>query len=214
MWMKHGVARSFLVRRCGSSAGGRPASRLSQSPDASTPSSSTLATPSRATGNNPSAGASPFSTSAPSTWQHPGFVVSKAQLNFVKSQISSNAQPWSDAYTKMLKDSDKYGLYVSAQRSSKAIAIVECGPTTNPDIGCSDERGDALAAWSNALAGYVTGNQKFTLNAIEYMNKWSTVVKCKFPIISLHKAVISNQKCSSHQWQCGSTNCMVWCVMG
>lgn len=127
-------------------------------------------------------GGSPFSTSAPSSWQHPGFVISKPQLDFVKSQLSGKAQPWTDAYNKMLGDKDKYGAYVSATRSSKARATVECGPVTNPDIGCTDERGDALAAWSNALAGYLTGNEEYTKNAILYMNKWSTVVKCTFSV--------------------------------
>src|ERR1700710_1248940 len=94
---------------------------------------------------------SPSSNYAPSTWTHPGYVVSKAQLDFAKAQVASKAQPWSNAYDQMLKDSDKYGKYATATRSSKATATVKCGPTTNPDIGCTDERGDALAAWSNAL---------------------------------------------------------------
>ena len=58
---------------------------------------------------------------------------------------------------------------------------MKCGPTTNPDIGCTDERGDALAAWANALAGYATGEEKYTKSAVELMNKWSGVVKCMFP---------------------------------
>jgi len=144
-----------------------------------TPSNPSTPTTSVSETASPSGGL-PFSTSAPLTWQHPGFVVSKPQLDFVKSQLSSKSQPWTDAYNKMLGDEDKYGTYVSATRSSKARATVECGPVTNPDIGCTDERGDALAAWSNALAGYLTGNEEYTKNAIGYMNKWSKVVKSKF----------------------------------
>ncbi|KAH8592178.1 secreted protein [Bisporella sp. PMI_857] len=114
---------------------------------------------------------------APATWQHPGFVVSKPQLDFVKSQISAKAEPWSGALKQMLADSDAYGKYATATRSSKATATVKCGPTTNPDIGCTDERGDALAAWANALAGYVSGDETYTKNSIQLMNKWSYVVK-------------------------------------
>jgi len=121
---------------------------------------------------------SPSGSFAPSTWQHPGFVVSKSQLDFVKTQLSSKAQPWTAAYEKLLTDKDKYGVYTSADRTSKAVAAVKCGPVTNPDIGCTDERGDALAAWANALAGYVSGDEKYTKNAITIMNKWSHIVKC------------------------------------
>jgi hypothetical protein len=126
---------------------------------------------------------SPSTTFAPTKWQHPGFVVSKSQLDFVKTQISAKAQPWTAAYDKMLTDKDKYGLYASSQRSSKALAVVQCGPVTNPDIGCTDERGDALAAWANALAGYYSGNETFTKNAITLMNKWSHVLKCLLPAL-------------------------------
>lgn len=114
---------------------------------------------------------------APSTWVHPGYVVDKAQLDFSKKQVGSKSQPWSNAYDKMLTDSDKYGKYATATRNSKATATVKCGPTTKPDIGCTDERGDALAAWANALAGYISGDSTFTKNAVELMNKWSHTIK-------------------------------------
>jgi len=120
-------------------------------------------------------------TSGSSGWQHPGFVVSKSQLDFVKTQVVAKAEPWSSALSKMLQDEDKYGKYVSTTRSSKAQATVKCGPTTNPDIGCTDERGDALAAWANALAGYVSGDENHTKNAISLMNKWSSMIKGKLP---------------------------------
>jgi len=120
---------------------------------------------------------------APSTWVHPGVVVSKAQLDYAKSQFDAKAEPQTTAYNKMLEDKDKYGLYAapSATRTSNATATVKCGPTTNPDIGCTDERGDALAAWANALAGYVGGDEQHTKNAIDIMNKWSHVITGERP---------------------------------
>ncbi|KUJ16084.1 uncharacterized protein LY89DRAFT_648220 [Mollisia scopiformis] len=114
---------------------------------------------------------------APAKWQHPGYVVDKAQLNIVKGQVANKAQPWSNAYIQMLKDGDKYGKYVSGTRTSEAASTVSCGPTTNPDIKCTDERGDALAAWANALAWYVSGDTAYAKNAIGLMNKWSYKIK-------------------------------------
>ncbi|KAF8854757.1 chondroitin AC/alginate lyase [Acephala macrosclerotiorum] len=114
---------------------------------------------------------------APTQWQHPGYVVDKAQLDFVKGQVANNSQPWADAYNHMLKDKDAYGKYVSGTRTSETTATVSCGPTTKPDIKCTDERGDALAAWGNALAWYVSGDTAYAKNAIGLMNKWSYVIE-------------------------------------
>lgn len=114
---------------------------------------------------------------APAQWVHPGYIVDKNQLDFVKSQVANNAQPWTNAYNQMLKDSDKYGKYVSGTRTSETVSTVSCGPTTNPDIKCTDERGDALAAWANALAWYVSGDNTYAKNAIGLMNKWSYTIK-------------------------------------
>jgi hypothetical protein len=117
------------------------------------------------------------SSFAPSKWQHPGYVASQSQLDFIKNKVATKAQPWTDAYNQMLKDSDKYGKYVSGTRTSKAAPTVSCGPKTNPDIKCTDERGDALAAWANALAWYVSGDSTYAKNAVGLMNKWSYTIK-------------------------------------
>ncbi|KAK0109359.1 hypothetical protein ONS96_003176 [Cadophora gregata f. sp. sojae] len=117
------------------------------------------------------------SSFAPAQWVHPGYVVDKDQLDFVKGQVAGKAQPWTNAYNQMLKDSDKYGKYVSGTRTSETVSSVSCGPTTNPDIGCTEERGDALAAWANALAWYVSGDNNYAKNAIKLMNKWSYAIK-------------------------------------
>jgi hypothetical protein len=119
------------------------------------------------------------SSSAPSKWQHPGYVISQSQLHFIKSKVASKEQPWTDAYNQMMQDGDKYGKYVSGTRTSKAAPTVSCGPVTNPDIKCTDERGDALAAWANALAWYISGDPAYANNAIGLMNKWSYTIKGK-----------------------------------
>lgn len=114
---------------------------------------------------------------------HPGYVISTSQLDFVKAKVAANAEPWTSAYNRMLQDSDKYGKYASGTRTSTPTATVSCGPTTTPDIKCTDERGDALAAWANALAWYISGNTAYAKNAIGLMNKWSYVIKGRpFPL--------------------------------
>ena len=43
---------------------------------------------------------------APSSWVHPGILVDAAQLNFVKSKVAANADPWASAYSDMVGSSE------------------------------------------------------------------------------------------------------------
>lgn len=109
---------------------------------------------------------------APSTFTHPGVFVSKAQLDFVKSKVAANAEPWKTAYSAMLSDP-----LASRTRNPSSRATVECGPTSRPNNGCSEEREDALAAYANALAWYISGTASYAQKAISYMNAWSRTIK-------------------------------------
>ena len=119
----------------------------------------------------------PLIPSLAAAWVHPGYVVSGAQLDFVKAQVAAGASPWTDAFNAMLGDSDQYGGYASGTRTSEATATVSCGPTSTPDIGCTDERGDALAAYAHALAWWISGTESYATYAIALMNKWSYVLE-------------------------------------
>ena len=89
----------------------------------------------------------------PITFQHPGVLISRAQLDFVKGKVAAGAQPWLAAYNQMMASS-----YASLARTPKPRATVECDSYSNPNNGCTDEREDAIAAYTDALAWYVTGN--------------------------------------------------------
>lgn len=43
--------------------------------------------------------------------------------------------------------------------------------------GCTDERQDAIAAYTMSLAWYVTQDSKYAKKAIAYMNAWSGTIK-------------------------------------
>jgi hypothetical protein len=57
------------------------------------------------------------------------------------------------------------------------LVTKQCGPTSTPDIGCSDERQDAIAAYTMALAWYMTRTQSYADKAISIMNAWAKTVK-------------------------------------
>jgi len=66
---------------------------------------------------------------------------------------------------------------MSQSRAPKPRAVVECGPSSKPNYGCTDERQDALAAYSNALAWYVTRDARYANKAIQLMDAWSAVLR-------------------------------------
>ncbi|MFJ8910205.1 alginate lyase family protein [Amycolatopsis sp. NPDC102389] len=109
---------------------------------------------------------------APATFTHPGVLVSRPQLDFVRAKVQAGEQPWKQAYDAMMSSS-----YASLSRSPKPRAIVECGSYSNPNIGCTDERQDAIAAYSLSLAWYITRDAKYATKAIEIMDAWSAVLK-------------------------------------
>jgi hypothetical protein len=76
--------------------------------------------------------AEPLVGRAPAYFQHPGVLVSKAQLDFIAGKVRSGAEPWASAYTDMLNHP-----LASLSRQPKPTATVECGPTSTPNIGCT-----------------------------------------------------------------------------
>ncbi|WP_410656939.1 alginate lyase family protein [Amycolatopsis sp. lyj-112] len=109
---------------------------------------------------------------APATFTHPGVLVSRPQLDLVRAKVQAGAQPWKQAYDAMMSSS-----YASLSRTPKPRAVVECGSYSNPNIGCTDERQDAIAAYTLSLAWYITRDAKYATKAIAIMDAWSAVLK-------------------------------------
>lgn len=66
--------------------------------------------------------------------------------------------------------------YASLSRSPKPRATVECGPSSNPNNGCTDEREDAIAAYTDALAWYINRDDRYAQKAIQLMDAWSATI--------------------------------------
>ncbi|MET0418420.1 MAG: hypothetical protein ABW022_20605 [Actinoplanes sp.] len=64
---------------------------------------------------------------APITFTHPGVLVSRPQLDFVKGKVNAGAQPWLGAYQQMMASR-----YASLSRTPKPRATVECGSHAPP----------------------------------------------------------------------------------
>ncbi|QFZ23063.1 alginate lyase family protein [Saccharothrix syringae] len=111
-------------------------------------------------------------TAAPATFAHPGVLVGKSQLDFVRDKVNTNQQPWRAAYDQMLAHP-----FASLTRTPKPRAVVECGSYSNPNYGCTDEREDALAAYTLSLAWYITRDDRYATKAIEIMDAWSATIR-------------------------------------
>ncbi|MFF7333685.1 alginate lyase family protein [Streptomyces sp. NPDC090306] len=109
---------------------------------------------------------------APTTFVHPGVTVSRAQLDFARTEVQAGAQPWKGAFDQMTASA-----YASLSRTAKPRATVECGSYSNPNNGCTDEREDAIAAYTDALAWYITRDARYAQKSIELMDAWSAVLR-------------------------------------
>lgn len=108
----------------------------------------------------------------PTTFKHPGLLDTKAHLDYVKQQVIKKAEPWLAAFN-AAKDSP----YASLSRMPKPRAIVACGSGSNPNLGCSDERSDAAAAYTDAIIWYISGDARYASKAVQIMNAWSATLK-------------------------------------
>ncbi|GAA4847180.1 alginate lyase family protein [Kitasatospora terrestris] len=115
--------------------------------------------------------AAPAAEAAPTVFSHPGVLVSRAQLDFVRGKVQAGAQPWKAAYDQMHASK-----YASLTRTAKPRAVVECGSYSNPNYGCTDEREDALAAYTLALEWYITRDTRYAAKAAEIMDAWSGTI--------------------------------------
>ena len=109
---------------------------------------------------------------APSHFTHPGVLLDTAQLNLIKSKVAQGAQPWSNAYSAMLADP-----LASLSRNPSPTTVVQCGPTSTPNIGCTSERQDALAAYAMSLAWYISDGTQYAQKAISYINAWAQTIQ-------------------------------------
>ncbi|MEU3986694.1 alginate lyase family protein [Streptomyces sp. NPDC026672] len=117
-------------------------------------------------------GGAPAVAASPAVFVHPGVNLNSAQLAFVRSKVQAGAQPWKSAYDQMMASP-----YASLSRTPKPRATVECGPTSNPNFGCTDEREDAIAAYTDALAWYINRDERYAQKSIQLMDAWSATVK-------------------------------------
>ncbi len=107
-----------------------------------------------------------------SGFRHPGVLVDRSQLTFVRAMLRADREPWASAYAAMVASD-----IAAPDWQPKPREYVECGSYSNPNIGCTDERNDALAAYTNALRWVLTQDARYAEKSIAIMDAWSAVMK-------------------------------------
>lgn len=108
---------------------------------------------------------------------HPGILVSKQQLDFVKAKIANNEQPWRQAY-----ETARSNFLGNTSRLPTPVPEVKCSQgqefiTKYPQAGCEPLRDQANAAYTQALLWYYSGEQRYADSAIRIINAWATTHK-------------------------------------
>src|SRR5579859_3389744 len=121
--------------------------------------------------------------SAAQTFVHPGVLVSKAQLDFIKAQVNAHVDPIYSAYVNAT--SNPYGSLTPTVTPSNSLTagpspagppsggVIDCGSSSSPDTGCTADDEDGTVAYVQALLWYITGNQTYANNAIKNLNAYS-----------------------------------------
>ena len=108
-------------------------------------------------------------------FQHPGVLVSKAQLDYIKTMVAAHTEPFYSAFLKA--QNSNIGSLTYQPYGPPSDGFIKCGPTSNPNIGCSNADNDSSAAYLQALLWYITGNQQYATNAITLLNLYGYNLK-------------------------------------
>jgi predicted outer membrane protein len=113
---------------------------------------------------------------------HPGILVTRPQLDFLRAQIAARKEPWTSAFRRASDDAraslDYRPHFPHASprtplTPATSEGVVLCGSFSDPDVHCSHEKDDAVAASSHALLWALGGDDRHAQKAIALLNGWS-----------------------------------------
>jgi hypothetical protein len=109
------------------------------------------------------------------TFQHPGVLLNRSQLDFLKSQVAAKAEPFYQEF--LWAKASQYGALDYHVQGPPATGIIDCGSYSHPDNGCKTEDTDAAAAYVQSVLWYITGDHRYAQNAIDILNTYGRNLK-------------------------------------
>ncbi len=118
---------------------------------------------------------------AQTTFTHPGVLVSKAQLDYIKAQVQTGQGTIYQEYLWAVNSTWGTGnwtplTYTQAEGPYPG-GVNQCGSSSSPDNGCKFGNDDSSVAYIQALLWYITGNKTYATNAINIMNAYARNLK-------------------------------------
>lgn len=110
--------------------------------------------------------------SALAEFKHPGITHCRESLDFIKSKIATEENPWAAAWEKVKADADEI-----LTMHPQPHAHVERGAYNNPDIGSSEFSRDASSAYRLAVCWALSADERYAKTSAEFLDAWSTTLK-------------------------------------
>jgi hypothetical protein len=107
--------------------------------------------------------------------KHPGVLVSREQLNFIKRQVQEKKEPIFGEFQKAV--ASQYAALDYKMQGPPSTGVIECGSYSKPDHGCHAENADATAAYLQAVLWWITGDRRYADDSIRIMNTYSHQLK-------------------------------------
>jgi hypothetical protein len=114
-------------------------------------------------------GAQATNRSPSASFIHPGMLHSAADLERIKKNVQEGIEPWASAWEELKKNP-----FLKKTFEPMPLETVGRGAGST---GQENISWDGTAAYYNALAWYITGNEDYAKKAVEILNAWS--YKCK-----------------------------------
>jgi hypothetical protein len=101
---------------------------------------------------------------------HPGLLHSTADIERMKTKIAAGAEPWASAWRTFTNQNR----WIVPNYTPRPLEVVGRGVGST---GMANISGDCTAAYYNAIAWAITGDERYAKKSVEIMNAWS--YKCK-----------------------------------
>ena len=110
-----------------------------------------------------------YGQSRPAHFIHPGMLHSAAELDRIKKNVKDGVEPWVGAWKEFQKNR-----FLAKTFQPRPLETAGRGVGST---GMNNIAGDGTAAYNNAIAWYVTGDEDYAKKTVEILNAWS--YKCK-----------------------------------
>jgi hypothetical protein len=105
-------------------------------------------------------------------FRHPGLLNDRAELAVLRARATGEEHaPARQAFDQLRRSG-----FAGLDYRPRPRASVWCGPYSNPNFGCSDEKDDAIAAYTHALLWTVTGERVHATKAAEILDAWAATL--------------------------------------